>query len=285
MFRWPTFILAGILLLGLSGMEPALGQPHEYSDIVIEAGSGRVLIATNADSIRHPASLAKIMTLFLTFQALKNGTLHLDQQLPVSLKAANQEPTKLGLKPGETISVENAIRSLVTQSANDSAVVLAEAISGNEENFGQSMTQQAKALGMEHTHFYNSSGLPNPAQVTTASDMAALGYALIKNFPEFYSYFSIDDFVYQGAHYHNHNHLMKHYAGMDGIKTGYIHSSGFNLVASAKRGNTRLIGVIFGGSSAPSRDKQMAELLNKGFEMTHGKEVGEGASSIISGQL
>lgn len=236
-----------------------------YADIVIDTTSGRILHATNPDSLRHPASLAKMMTLYLTFQALKDGRLHLDQMLPVSAHATNQEPTKLGLQAGNSISVKDAILSLVTQSANDSAVVLAEALGGDEANFGRLMTEQAAALGMKHSQFYNASGLPNPNQITTAADMAILGSALITHFPEFYNYFSENAFNYDGIHYHNHNHLMGRYPGMDGIKTGYTASSGFNLVASAKRNGIRLIGVVFGGSTAASRDQRMAELLNAGF--------------------
>lgn len=246
---------------------PASVIPSKYSDIVIDVSTGRVLHATNADSVRHPASLAKMMTLYLTFQALKDGRLQLDQALPVSEKAANQSPTKLGLRPAQTISVRNAIMSLVTQSANDAAVVLAETLSGNETSFGLLMTQQAAALGMTHTHFYNASGLPDPNQITTAADMATLACALIQHFPQFYSYFSVNQFTYAGNNYHNHNHLMDRYPGMDGIKTGYIQASGFNLVASAKRGDVRLVGVIFGGSSPAARDQRMAQLLDQSFNM------------------
>lgn len=253
---------------------------YKYADIVIEATTGRVLHATNANSLRHPASLTKMMTLYLTFQALRAGRLHLNQALPVSAKAANQEPTKLGLHAGENILVKDAIMALVTQSANDAAVVLAEGLDGDEKSFSQAMTQQAALLGMTQTHFCNASGLPDPQQVTTAADMATLGYALIHHFPEFYNYFSEDDFIYEGNRYHNHNHLMERYPGMDGIKTGYTVSSGFNLVASAKRGNTRLIGVIFGGSSPSSRDQHMAQLLNSCFAMIDGEVLTQSYNHI-----
>lgn len=236
-----------------------------YADIVIEPESGRVLHATNPNSIRHPASLTKMMTLFLTFKALNEGRLTLDQQLLVSEKAAVQSPTKLGLKTGQTISVRNAIMSMVTLSANDSAVVLAEALGGSEENFGKTMTEQAEQLGMKQTHFNNSSGLPDPGQTTSAYDMALLGCALFRQFPQYYAFFSLKNFDYDGTVYHNHNHLMERYPGMDGIKTGYIHSSGFNLVASAKQNGVRLIAVVFGGSSPASRDQRVAQLLNEAF--------------------
>jgi D-alanyl-D-alanine carboxypeptidase len=237
-----------------------------YSDIVIDAETGRILHATNPDSLRHPASLTKMMTLYLTFQALESGRLNLNQSFPVSSNAAEQSPSKLGLRPGTRIRVEDAILGLVTLSANDAAVVLAEGLGGSEEAFGEMMTKQAHALGMSNSHFENPSGLPNPDQITTARDMAVLGHALIYHFPQFYPYFSHDSFTYAGIYHHNHNHLMDRYDGMDGIKTGYIRASGFNLVASAKRNGTRLIGVVFGGHSAVARDNQMAVLLDQAFD-------------------
>lgn len=247
--------------------EPIIGA--QYADIVIDAGTSKVLHATSPDSLRHPASLTKMMTLYLTFQALKSGKLQLHQLLPVSYNAANQAPDKLGLRPGSTISVQDAILSIVTLSANDSAVVLAEALGGDEARFAREMTDQAKALGMMNTNFANPSGLPNRDQVTTARDMATLGLALIHKFPQYYSYFSRDEFIYAGNRYHNHNHLMDKYPGMDGIKTGYIETSGFNLVASAKRGDIRLVGVVFGGASPNSRNQIMAQLLDAGFAADH----------------
>ncbi len=241
-------------------------QKAKYADIVIDAESGRILHATNADSLRHPASLTKMMTLYLTFQALEAGRLGLNQYLPVSSTAAEQSPSKLGLKAGQRIRVEDAILGLVTESANDSAVVLAEWMGGgSEKTFAKMMTRQAQALGMSRTHFDNASGLPDDGQITTARDMAALGAALFYHFPQYYRYFSRQSFSYNGASHHNHNHLMSRYQGMDGIKTGYIRASGFNLVASARRGDVRLIGVVFGGRSTVSRDNRMAQLLDQGF--------------------
>lgn len=237
-----------------------------YSDIVIDAETGQVLHATNAEQPRHPASLTKMMTLYLTFQALQSGRLQINQYLPVSEYAAMQSPSKLCLPQGQRIRVEDAILGVVTESANDAAVVLAEWLGGgDEEDFARMMTRQAHALGMAHTHFNNASGLPNPGQVTTARDMALLARALIYHFPQFYPYFSHDSFAYAGIYHHNHNHLMDRYEGMDGIKTGYIRASGFNLVASARHGDTRLIGVIFGGRSAATRDNRMAQLLDQSF--------------------
>lgn len=237
-----------------------------YADLVIDARTGRILHATHADQLRHPASLTKMMTLYVTFQALEAGRLQADQYLPVSANAAEQSPSKLGLRPGQSIRVSDAILGLITESANDAAVVLAEALGGSEERFGAMMTKQARALGMSQTVFHNPSGLPNPDQVTTARDMAVLGYALMAHYPRYYPLFSRQSFTYAGVARRNHNHLMKRYEGMDGIKTGYVRASGFNLVSSAVRGNTRLIGVVFGGRSAVARDNQMAQLLDDAFE-------------------
>ena len=242
-----------------------------YADIILDAETGQILHQTDPDSLRHPASLTKMMTLYLSFQALESGKLSINQYLPISANASEQSPSKLGLRPGQRIRVEDAILGLVTESANDAAVVLGEWLGGSEEAFGDIMTSQARALGMTHTQFKNPSGLPDPDQITTARDMAILGHALIYHFPQFYPYFSHDHFVYAGINHHNHNHLMERYDGMDGIKTGYIRASGFNLVASAKRGPTRLSGVVFGGHSAVARDNRMAELLDEAFDKSqHG---------------
>lgn len=245
---------------------PGVDGSASYADIVIDAESGRILHAIDPDSPRHPASLTKMMTLYLTFQAIETGRLRLDQSLPVSANAAEQSPSKLGLHRGRRISVEDAILGVVTESANDAAMVLAEAIGGSENRFADMMTEQARALGMTHSAFHNPNGLPDPRQVTTARDMAVLGHALIYHYPQFYPYFSTTSFAYAGVNHGNHNHLMQRYEGMDGIKTGYIRASGFNLVASAMRGHTRLIGVVFGGHSTTARDNQMALLLDHGFQ-------------------
>ena len=237
-----------------------------YSDIIINAKTGEVLHASNANELRYPASLTKMMTLYMIFQALQDENLRLNQMLPVSTNAAKQQPSKLGLHAGQYIRVRDAILGLITESANDVSVVIAEKLGGTEKNFAHLMTQQARALGMMHTQFDNPSGLPDKRQVTTAHDMAILAQKLIYHFPQFYTYFSNATFNYRGVTYHNHNHLMSHYAGMDGIKTGYIRASGYNLVASVVRGNIRLIGVIFGGYSFKKRDHQMATLLNNAFD-------------------
>jgi D-alanyl-D-alanine carboxypeptidase len=236
-----------------------------YAAIVIEAQSGKVLFARQVDKRRYPASLTKMMTLFLTFEALEGGRLHLARKLKVSKRAAGQTPSRLGLRAGQTITVEQGILALVTKSANDAATVLAEAMGGTEAKFAQQMTNRARALGMRQTRFTNASGLHNRSQVTTARDMATLARVLQQNFPQYYHYFSTPSFTFKGQSYRNHNRLLGRYAGSDGIKTGYIRASGFNLAASVRRGPDHLIGVVFGGRSSRSRDNHMIKLLNQGF--------------------
>src|SRR5208282_1168561 len=209
------------------------------------------------DGRTHPASLTKMMTLYLTFESLESGQLHKTQSLRVSAHAASQQPSKLELAAGETITVEQAILALTVKSANDAAVVLAEAIGGSESEFAQTMTQKARELGMTGTTFRNASGLPNPGQVTTARDMAKLARALIRDYPQYYGYFSAREFTFQGNEIPTHNHVLVEYEGADGLKTGYIHSSGFNLVTSAVRNGRRLIGVVMGGQTSSQRDHAM----------------------------
>ncbi|TMJ25865.1 MAG: peptidase M15, partial [Alphaproteobacteria bacterium] len=233
-----------------------------YADFVLDANSGNVLHETNADARRHPASLTKIMTLYLLFEQLQAGKLKLDSQMNVSKEAASQSPTKLGLKPGSTLAVEDAIKGMVTRSANDAAVVVAEAIAGDEDDFAKLMTRKAHALGMSRTVYKNASGLPNDDQVTTARDQATLGRAIQERFPRYYKYFSTRSFNFRGQSIGNHNHLLGRVEGVDGIKTGYISASGFNLVTSVHRGNRYLVAVVMGGSSAGSRDSRMRELIN-----------------------
>ena len=233
-----------------------------YADIVVDANSGTVLHSTNPDARRHPASLTKIMTLYLLFEQLEVGKLKLDSQLKVSAEAAGQMPTKLGLKAGSTIQVEDAIKGIITRSANDAAVVVAEAIAGDEDDFAKLMTRKALALGMSRTVYRNASGLPDDDQVTTARDQATLGRAIQERFPKYYKYFSIRSFTFRGQSIANHNHLLGRVEGVDGIKTGYINASGFNLVTSVHRGNRYLVAVVLGGGSAGSRDARMRELIN-----------------------
>jgi D-alanyl-D-alanine carboxypeptidase len=234
-----------------------------YAAIVVDGNSGQVLHASNPDALRHPASLTKIMTLYLLFEQLEAGKLKLDSRLPVSAHASAQSPTKLELHAGQTIQVEDAIKAIVTKSANDAAVVVAEAIGGSEDNFGRLMTRKAHALGMTRTVYVNASGLPNNEQLTTARDQATLGRAIQERFPRYYRYFSTSSFRYHGMAMRNHNHLLGRVEGMDGIKTGYTHDSGFNLVTSVRRSGRHLVSVVLGGSSAGSRDARMRELIER----------------------
>jgi D-alanyl-D-alanine carboxypeptidase len=240
---------------------PAQAAP--YADIVVDANSGAVLHATNPDARRHPASLTKIMTLYLLFEQLEGGKLKLDSALKVSAEASGQTPTKLGLKPGTTLAVEDAIKGMVTRSANDAAVVVAEAIAGSESEFAKLMTRKAQALGMKGTVYKNASGLPDDNQVTTARDQSILGRAIQERFPRYYKYFSIRSFTFRGQSIANHNRLLGKVDGVDGIKTGYINASGFNLVTSVHRGNRYLVAVVMGGGSGASRDARMRELINE----------------------
>ena len=251
-------LLAAVLTLTST---PSRAAP--YADIVVDANSGNVLHETNPDALRHPASLTKIMTLYLLFEQLDSGKLKLESPLNVSNEAASQMPTKLGLKSGSTIQVEDAIKGMVTRSANDAAVVVAEAIAGDESEFAKLMTRKAQALGMAHTVYRNASGLPNDAQVTTARDQALLGRAIQERFPRYYKYFATRSFTFHGQSIGNHNNLLGRVEGVDGIKTGYISASGFNLVTSVHRGNRYLVAVVLGGSSAGSRDSRMRELISE----------------------
>jgi D-alanyl-D-alanine carboxypeptidase len=238
----------------------------QFSSIIVDGNSGATLASTNPDAQRHPASLTKIMTLYLLFERLDSGKMKLDTEMPVSEHASEQAPTKLGLKPGQTIRVEDAIKGLVTRSANDAAVVVAEAIGGSEDEFAKMMTRKAHALGMSRTVYHNASGLPDDAQVTTARDQSTLGRAIQDRFPRYYRYFSTQSFNYHGQSIHNHNRLLGEVEGVDGIKTGYTRASGFNLVTSMRRGNRFLVGVVMGGRSGGSRDAIMRNLLTENLD-------------------
>ncbi|GAB4392216.1 MAG: D-alanyl-D-alanine carboxypeptidase family protein [Kiloniellaceae bacterium] len=257
-------ILMLFSLAGLTVLAPSEAAAR-YASIVVDADTGQVLHAVNADTRNYPASLTKMMTLYMVFEALEKGTLKLDQRLPVSKRASGMPPSKLGLKRGDTISVENAILALATKSANDVAVVIAEALAGKETTFAKKMTEKARELGMSRTTFRNASGLPNRGQKSTARDMARLGKALMEDFPQYYHFFSVRSFAYKGRTYRNHNRLLKGYNGTDGIKTGYTRASGFNLVSSVERNGRRVIAVVFGGKTAKSRDRHMVKLLDRGF--------------------
>src|ERR1700716_2275149 len=242
---------------------PAVSGKDAY--LILDATSGRELVADRADELRHPASLTKLMTIYLTFSALDSGRLSLGDALPVSINALNAPPTKMGLPPGGTVNVRDATMALVTRSANDAAIVLAEALGGDEATFAQLMTQKARQLGMTSTVYRNASGLPNREQVTTARDLARLAFALMRDFPHYYAVFSVQSYPYRGRILENHNRMLLSYEGADGLKTGYTVASGFNLVMSAMRDNRRLIGVVMGGDSAGQRDRMMADLMDYGF--------------------
>ena len=245
---------------------PNPGISSKDSYLIVDANSGRELLSDRPDELRHPASLTKLMTLYLTFAALDSGRLSLGDALPVSTNALNAQPTKMGLAGGMVV-VRDAVMGLVTRSANDAAVVLGEALGGDEENFARLMTQKARQLGMSSTVFRNASGLPNREQVTTARDLARLANALLRDFPHYYPVFSVQTYSYRGRPLENHNRMLASYAGADGLKTGYTAASGFNLVMSAMRDNRRLIGVVMGGDTAFQRDRLMAELMDRGFAM------------------
>ena len=256
------FMMAFIALVGTS----APAQAAKYAAIVIEEDSGRVLFARNADSLRYPASLTKIMTLYLLFEDIAAGHLTLKSRIPVSKVAAGRSPSKLYLKPGQTISAEQAIYALVTKSANDVATAVAEKLGGSERAFAKRMTRKARALGMSRTTFRNASGLPHSKQRSTARDMARLAIAMRRDFPQYFKYFSTKSFNWNGRKFGNHNKLLSKFNGTDGIKTGYINASGFNLVATVTRNNVRLIGVVFGGKTSRSRDAHMMDILERQFK-------------------
>ncbi|PPD45370.1 MAG: D-alanyl-D-alanine carboxypeptidase [Methylocystis sp.] len=236
-------------------------EHHGYSAIVVDANSGKTLYGRSEHELRHPASVTKVMTLYLLFEQLEKGRLRLDSPLMISSHAAAQAPSKLGLQPGETISVENAIKAVVTKSANDIACAIAENIGGDEHSFAQMMTRKARALGMRNTRYENASGLPNSGQITTAYDLSVLGRAIQDRFPRYYRYFSTHSFAYNGALHRNHNHLLGRVEGMDGIKTGYTRASGFNLLTSVRRGGHHIVAVVMGGATAGARDRAMAGLI------------------------
>ncbi|OYY42007.1 MAG: hypothetical protein B7Y08_15005 [Rhodospirillales bacterium 24-66-33] len=241
--------------------------------LIVDATSGRELASDRADELRHPASVTKLMTIYLTFSALDSGRLSLGDALPVSVNALNAPPTKMGMTPGGTVNVRDATMALVTRSANDAAVLLAEGLAGTEEAFARLMTQKARQLGMSSTVFRNASGLPNSEQVTTARDLAKLANALMRDYPHYYAIFSVQSYAYRGRTLENHNRMLGKYDGADGLKTGYTNASGFNLVMSAVRDNRRLIGVVMGGTSAAQRDRTMAALMDRGFALAQAMQL------------
>lgn len=241
------------------------GYNPRYAALILDPQTGEILYSKEHTAKRHPASLTKMMTLYLTFEALKNGRMRLDTPLRVSKYAASRPQTNLSLKAGQTIPVEVAIKALVVRSANDVSVVVAETLAKSEAGFAAKMTLKARELGMASTVFRNANGLPDPAQITTAADMAKLGIALRRDFPQYYRYFETRSFSWAGVTYRTHNNVMTRYAGVDGIKTGFIRASGFNLVTSVRRNNRNLVGVVMGGSSARWRDDHMIALLNSAY--------------------
>ena len=276
--RWLGGCFLGTIALGasLAYGTAASAQPpaaDKAASIVIDAATGRVLEADNPDALRRPASLTKLMTLYMTFEALRDRRISLQQAVPFSAHAASMEPTKLGVPAGSVITVEDAILSMVTLSANDAAAAMGELLGGTEDRFGQLMTLRARALGMTHTTFMNASGLPDPDQWTTAHDMATLARHLITDFPQQYGYFSIPSFDFRGRIIMNHDSELRSYPGADGMKTGYTIASGHNLITSAVRDGVRLIGVEFGAPSNGVRDIRMTAMLNTGYE-SMGVQVG-----------
>ncbi|MDO8534032.1 MAG: D-alanyl-D-alanine carboxypeptidase family protein, partial [Xanthobacteraceae bacterium] len=259
--------MAAVLLVGFDAEarpQKRVQQPgwHEgFSSIVVDGKTGKVLDSTKPDELRHPASLTKIMTLYLLFEEIERGRLKLDSRIRISTEAAAQAPSKLDLNPGETIEVEQAIKAIVTRSANDIAVAVAEVIAGDEESFARLMTRKARLIGMKHTLFKNASGLPDAGQVTTARDLALLGLATQDRFPTLYRYFATRSFHWRGVAIGNHNRLLDRVDGVDGIKTGYTRASGFNLVTNVKRGERHVIAVVLGGRSGAARDAIMRELI------------------------
>lgn len=260
------FAVLKLLVVAFVVMAGAVSQASanpKYAGIVIDAKTGKTLYANDANALRYPASLTKMMTLYLTFEALEAGRISLDTPVPVSRHAASEPPSKLYLRPGQTITVEQVILSLVTRSANDAATAIGEFLGGSEERFARIMTNKAHALGMSRTTFRNANGLPDKDQMTTARDMATLGIALREHFPQYYHYFSTRAFHYNGGTIGNHNHLLGRVEGVDGIKTGYTHDSGFNLATSVRRNGRSIVAVVMGGRTGASRDRQMKELIAK----------------------
>lgn len=262
-------LILAVATLVFAGADRADARPVQAS-IVVDAATGEIISASNADTLTYPASLTKMMTLYMLFEALQDGRVKLTDTIRFSKFAAGQPATNLNVDGGDQISVETAILALVVRSANDAATAVAEHLGGTEAGFAKLMTVKARALGMSNTTFRNANGLPDPKQRSTARDLATLSIALIRDFPDYYGYFSRTKFKYRGVTYSGHNRLLKTYKGYDGIKTGYIRASGFNLASSAARDGRRLVVVVLGGSSPSSRDRKVADLLTAGFKKSKG---------------
>ena len=266
MHKYFTYLRGTIFALSILIFTQGTALANGMSAILYDYNTGQILYEKNADEIHYPASLTKMMTLYLTFQALANEQIGSYSQFPVSYIASIQEPSKLGLLPGQYVTVQDLVLGVATNSANDAAIVLAEGLAGNIHAFSNMMNNVAQQLGMSHSYFENPNGLPNPNQTTSARDMLTLGIALYRDFPQYYSVFQTRRFNYRGRQYRNHNHLLYTYSGVDGIKTGYIRAEGYNLVGSATRDDRRLIAVVLGCKTSGIRDRFMAELFTRGFE-------------------
>ena len=270
-----SILLASVLLLPLASQA-------DVSTLVADTKSGLILASKNATQPQYPASLTKVMTLYMTFSAIERGILKMEDRLPVSLKASKQPRSKLYVRPGQTISVKDAIMALIIKSANDVAVVLAESLAPSEEEFARMMTKTARNLGLKSTTFKNASGLHNPDQVTTAQDMAILTMAMIHHFPQYYKLFSKKSFTYNGRVYRSHNHVQKKYAGAEGLKTGYISAVGYNIISTAKRNDNRLVSVVIGGDTVAQRDRQAIRLLDNGFSKINKHKTKNSSDNLLS---
>lgn len=276
--RFAPALAAAALVALMPHPGPApVAQSNEnarYAAVVVDAASGEVLFARHADARRYPASVTKVMTLYLAFEALSEGKVSLDDVITVSPRAASQPPSKLGLAAGQTISLDNAMRATAVRSSNDMAMAIAEHIGGSEARFAAMMTRKAEELGMTQTRYVNPHGLPDGRQLTTARDLAVLARAVMRDYPQYYRYFGLHDWAYNGRDYRNTNGLLNT-AGYDGIKTGFTNASGYNLAASKVENGKRLITIVLGGRSSASRNAHVAELMNTGFEVERRRERGE----------
>jgi serine-type D-Ala-D-Ala carboxypeptidase (penicillin-binding protein 5/6) len=257
-----TSLIALMVSMGFAPAAAEIGKPG-HAHILVDAGTGTVLEAENADMVLYPASLTKMMTLYLTFEALHSGRFDWDQRLVISKNANDKEPYKFAVGAGNTISVREAVMGMVVLSTNDAATAVAETLGGSEEAFGQMMTSKARELGMTSTVFTNPSGLPDPRQVTTATDMARLGLALLRDFPEEYKLFASRGMTFRGMKFRGHNAFLVQYPGAEGIKTGFTNASGYNIVTSASNGNRRLVGVVLGADSGNARTQEMITLFDR----------------------
>ncbi len=273
-----ALVLGGVVLTPALGAPPPVAQSSDnsrYASIVVDAASGEVLFSRFADARRYPASITKVMTLYLVFEALESGKVKLSDNLTVSPRAASQPPSKLGLAAGQSISLEDAMKATAVRSANDMAVVLAEHIGGSEAQFTARMTAKARELGMDHTRFTTANGLPDTRQATTARDLSILSRAVMRDFPQYYRYLGLHDWFYNGRDYRNTNGLLATGRGYDGIKTGFTNASGYNLAASSVRDGKRIITIVMGGRSTKSRNDHVAELMDTGFEVQRRRGQGE----------